>query len=89
VAVFNKEEKQAVSLTIEGQKSLHKSSAWRLQAPALDATTGVTFGGAVVSPDAGWQPRAEALGVRNGRTVIHPLAASAALVLLECDQTPA
>ena len=66
-----------------GDKPLREASTWHLQAPALDATIGVTFGEAVVSPDAARQPRVEILGVKNGRTVIHLPAVSAALVFLE------
>jgi Glycosyl hydrolase family 79 C-terminal beta domain len=58
-----------------------KSSAVRLAAPALDATTGITLGGAQVTSMGTWEPtQREDVSLRHGQMKIHVPAASAALV---------
>ncbi len=83
VAILNKDARQSVSMTIAAGQRFRRASVWRLQAPALHATAGVTFGGAAVSSDGSWHPRAEPLAVNDGRTVIEVPAASGALLFLE------
>jgi hypothetical protein len=60
-----------------------KASAIRLSAPAVDARTGVTLGGAQVTSAGTWKPaRRETLEVREGQFRIALPAASAAVVEL-------
>ena len=48
VAIFNKDESQAVELSIHTPHRVQSATAWRLQAPALDSTDGVTLAGAEI-----------------------------------------
>lgn len=83
VAIFNKDESRAVDLSIRAPRHVHSASAWRLQAPALDSTEGVTLAGAEIQPGAQWNPRtAEPLEVRNGIPRLQLPASSAALLFL-------
>jgi hypothetical protein len=60
----------------------HHAAQWRLTGPALDATHGIEFGGAVVSSDGTWNPRGGPLPVRNGALHIAVPAASATFIFL-------
>jgi hypothetical protein len=60
----------------------HRATQWRLTGPALDATHGVEFGGAVVNSDGPWNPQSEPLPIRNGALHLTVPAASAALIFL-------
>jgi hypothetical protein len=65
-----------VKLEMEG-----KATIVRLAGPALDATTGITLGGAPVTAKGIWEPaHREATSLRQGRMKILVPAASAALV---------
>jgi hypothetical protein len=65
--VFNKSN-QATSISIPVRHGMKKSaSLLRLTAPAIDATSGVTFGGSVVQGDGSWAPSSvEKLGAVSG-----------------------
>jgi hypothetical protein len=53
----------------------------RLRGPAVDAKTGVTLGGAEVSPPGSWRPaKPETLPLGNAHLKIELAAASAAIV---------
>jgi hypothetical protein len=83
VAIFNKDESRAVELSIHAPRRVRTATAWRLQAPTLDSTEGVTLAGAEIQAHAQWNPRvAEPLEVRNGIPHIRVPAASAALLFL-------
>lgn len=83
VAIFNKDESKAVVVSLNLPSKAHKATAWRLQAPALDSTEGVTLAGAEIQPHAVWSPRVvEPVEVRNGVPRIHIPAASAALIFV-------
>jgi hypothetical protein len=83
VAIFNKDESQAVELSIHAPHRVHSATAWRMQAPALDSTDGVTLAGAEIQAYAQWSPRAaEPLKISNGTPRIRVPAASAALLFL-------
>jgi hypothetical protein len=70
------EVKLEVKLAMDG-----KASMLCLAGPALDATTGVTLGGALVTPAGTWEPASrEPVSLRQGRIQIHVPAASAAIV---------
>jgi hypothetical protein len=83
VAIFNKHESQAVELSIRAPRRVHSATAWRMQAPALESTEGVTLAGTEIQTHAQWSPRAaEPLKVSNGTPRIRVPAASAALMFL-------
>jgi len=86
VALFNKDESKTldVSIRLPARVSgeVRKATAWRLQAPALDATEGVTLAGAEIQAGQ-WSPReAEPVAVSSGVARIRVPASSAALVFL-------
>jgi hypothetical protein len=83
IAIFNKDETNAVDVSLQLPKRAHKATAWRLQAPALDSTENVTLAGAEIGPQAVWSPRViEPVAVKNGVPHIRIPAASAALILV-------
>lgn len=84
VALFNKDERKAVDVSLRVPDRLRggarKANAWRLQAPALDATEGVTLAGAEIRAGQ-WRPeKTESIAVRNGVARIRIPASSAALL---------
>jgi len=54
VAVFNKDVQNAIRVSINAGAPVQRAGLLRLAAPAIDAKTGVTFGGAAVSPEGAW-----------------------------------
>ncbi len=82
IALVNKASFGDRDVLITADKPFHRATQWRLTGPALDATTGVEFGRAVVSSDGTWNPRSEPLPVRNGALHVAVSAASAALIFL-------
>jgi hypothetical protein len=83
VAIFNKDEFQAIDIAIHAPRRVQAASAWRLQAPALNSTGGVTLAGAEIEAHGLWSPRVtEPLEIGNGVPRIHLSAASAALLFL-------
>ena len=89
VAIFNKDEHQALDLILRVPLNLRppgkvrRATAWRLAAPALDSTQGVTLAGASIGEHAAWRPmQAESLPFQSETAQIRVPAASAALVFL-------
>ncbi len=83
VAVFNRDERQAVELSIRAPRKAQSATAWRMQAPQLDSTEGVTLAGAEILAHGQWSPKAvEPVEVSNGIPRIRIPAASAALLFL-------
>jgi hypothetical protein len=83
VAIFNKDESQSIDLSIRSARRVRTATAWRMQAPALDSTEGVTLAGAEIEAHAQWSPRiAEPIEVQHGTPRIHVPAGSAALLFL-------
>jgi len=79
VALINKGE--AVDVALRGVKGARRGRVWRLEGPRLDATEGVTLGGAEIGADGKWSPGAE--DVEVGEAVrLHLPAASGAVVFL-------
>jgi hypothetical protein len=84
LAVFNKEEAKALDLSIRMDGGQRKATAWRLEAPALDATAGVRLAGAEIGERAVWRPRVvESIAVKDGAARVHVPAGSAVLVSLD------
>lgn len=80
--IFNKSA-SAVELEIEAGHKVSSASVLRLAGPSLDATDGVTLGGAAVSDTGMWTPGApETAAVRGKRAVVSLAAGSAAVVTL-------
>jgi hypothetical protein len=82
VALFNKGASESVDVALTLDTPARTAEVWRLTGPALDATTGVTLGGAAIGADAGWRPTAERLTVDDGRVRLRLPAASGALVFV-------
>jgi hypothetical protein len=83
VALFNKNEHAGVLLSIRSEHLVRTAVAWRLQAPSLDSTVGISLAGAEIQAHAQWTPRAEVLEVRNGVTHLIVPAGSAVLLFLD------
>jgi len=82
VALFNKDELKAVDVRVRAPGRVRTAIAWRLQAPALDATEGVTLAGAEIRGGA-WSPKqTEPLTMEGGAARIRIPASSAALVFM-------
>jgi hypothetical protein len=81
VAVFNKDGGRGMDLSIRTPRGMKTATAWRLRAPGLDATEGVTLAGAAVGEHGVWAPKTvEPVAVRDGAARLQVPAASAALV---------
>ncbi|MDR3403779.1 MAG: glycosyl hydrolase family 79 C-terminal domain-containing protein, partial [Chthoniobacter sp.] len=82
IAVFNKDAVKAVDVSLRIPTKMRKAMAWRLTAPALDSTEGMTLAGAEIREGA-WSPRVvEPVAVKNNVARIRIAAGSAALVHL-------
>jgi hypothetical protein len=84
VALFNKSKDQDLNLQLQTRSIYNDPKVWRLSAPALDATSGVSLAGAQISPRAQWSPISseKPRGVPQGYWLDLPRA-SAALVILD------
>jgi len=56
VAIINRDQAQDVAVQLDATHYFSEGKILRLEAQALDATTGVTFGGTSVAADGSWQP---------------------------------
>lgn len=83
VAIFNKEEQQAIQVNLSSPFSSQHAGIWRLAAPALDSKSGVNLAGSSVAPDGAWMPtKEESVAQKHGRFEIDVPAASAVLAWL-------
>lgn len=83
VAIINREQTQGVAVQLDATHYFSEGRVLRLEAPALDATSGVAFGGAAVAADGSWKPVSNETVAREGRVFsIRVPAASAAVVRL-------
>jgi hypothetical protein len=83
VCLINKHPARAVRATLVPGRRFAGASVLRLAGPALDATAGVTLGGAPVDDAGRWAPaRQEPAERAAGGVVLDVAAASAALVVL-------
>ena len=70
----------AVELQIAGPPAGRRASIDRLSAPAVDAKTGVTLGGAAVTPEGTWKAaKSESMHVADGKLSVRLPAYSAAI----------
>ena len=83
VALFNKDATQNLLIGIPWNQPVRQACVWRLTAPALDSTTGVTLAGAEIHAGEAWRPREEeALKPEKGSLRLNLPHASATLVWL-------
>jgi hypothetical protein len=83
VAIFNKDESWALDLSIHAPRRIRSATAWRMQAPALDSTEGVTLAGAEIEAHAQWRPGiVEPIATEHGIPKVQVRAGSAALLFL-------
>jgi len=83
VAIFNKDERQGLDLSIHSPGKVGAGTAWRLEAPGLDSTLGVTLAGAPIADDGVWSPRVvERIAAKGGMARIQVPASSAVLLFL-------
>ncbi|HSM77863.1 MAG TPA: hypothetical protein VLT57_09570, partial [Bryobacteraceae bacterium] len=78
VALINKGA-EAMDVTLRGVNG-KRARVWRLEGPRLDATEGVTLGGAEIAAGAKWAPRAEEVVV-SGDAVRVKVAGTSGVVL--------
>ena len=72
-----------MELSVRTPRAMKKAEAWRLVAPALDATEGVTLAGAAIEAHGVWAPKTvEPIAVKDGVARLRLPAASAVLVFL-------
>ncbi len=84
VAVFNKDERVSIHLTIGEGMNATSATVWRMEAPALNATQHVKLAGAHILRHAQWSPRVqERVEVRKGVAHLRVPNASAALLILK------
>jgi hypothetical protein len=80
-AIFNKYPDRAVTLIIEPGMRVGRASVLELSGPSLEATAGVTLGGAAVSDHGEWRPKRQpTLRASSGGFTLELPAASGALV---------
>ncbi|MGA7108069.1 MAG: glycosyl hydrolase family 79 C-terminal domain-containing protein, partial [Terracidiphilus sp.] len=82
VAVLNKDATMPLALTLRGDFRTRSGRLWRLQAPSLDATEGVSLAGAEIGAHARWTPQSETVEAENGALPLRVPPASAALLFL-------
>jgi hypothetical protein len=79
VTIINKEESLDTQVSLSIPKDLDRAKVFRLAAPSLQATDGVTFGGTAVDSSGKWEPHVTEFLRRSQRTIEVP-ARSAAVV---------
>jgi hypothetical protein len=83
IAIFNKEEQQAIKVNVNPSVAGRNAVIWRLSAPALDSKSEVTLAGAGVGADGTWAAsKEENVAQKNGRFGLDIPAASAVLISL-------
>jgi hypothetical protein len=84
IALFNKDDAKDLKLNLRAPAGMAKAKVWRLTAPALDSTSGVTLAAAEITPAATWSPaKIETPAIADGTVTLDLPHASAALVFLE------
>jgi hypothetical protein len=84
IAIFNKDSRKSIEISIRAPRTIKRARAWRLEAPALDATDGISLAGAAILAHGQWQPKApEPVAITDDVPRIRVRAGSAALVFLD------
>jgi len=83
ICLINKHSRNAIRASIAPGRRFSAASVLRLSGPAIDASEGVTLGGAAVDETGQWTPQLrEPADQRDGEVIMNVPAASAALVAL-------
>lgn len=83
IAIINKDIEKHANVRIKLANRPGQASVMRLSAPAIDAKTDITLGGAGVASDGSWQPKPpEPITGSEGKFLIEVPAASAALLVV-------
>jgi hypothetical protein len=82
LAIFNKDGTSSFSISITSGAPTRKAEAWRLTAPSLDSTTGVTLGDSSMDDPGSWAPKAQPLLITQGTARLDLPPANGALVFL-------
>ena len=81
VVLLNKDSRQKLKLAIP---SKHGAKLWRMEAPDLTATAGVTLAGTEIRPGEAWKPhREERIASKGGVVRVTLQAASGAALLFD------
>lgn len=84
MTIINKEQKKDLTLNVNAGKTVVSISIMRLVAPAVNSTTGITFGGATVQSDGSFSPvDKEESQIGKSNFVIKVPAASAAVIVIK------
>ena len=84
IAIFNKDDAHDLRLSLRMPPDFRRAKAWRLTAPALDSTSGITLAGSEISAKSTWSPtQVETPPTKNDGLVIELPKASAALLFLD------
>jgi hypothetical protein len=84
VTLINKEATSDAVVAIDGDPKFRTTSVLRLSGPSLESKSGITLGGAAVSPDGLWRAaQGEEVARSQGRLKLRLPAASAALITLQ------
>ncbi|MDE3200972.1 MAG: hypothetical protein KGN79_08625 [Acidobacteriota bacterium] len=81
VALINKGSAAAADVTLRGVNG-KRARIWRLEGPALDATEGVTLGGAEIADGAKWKPKEEEAAMSGDAIRIKVPAASGVVLFV-------
>lgn len=84
VTLVNKDLTKTVAAAVATGPKFTRGQALRLSAPSVNATSDVTFAGAVVNADGTWAPKStESLALAGGNTSVSLPPASALLLVIE------
>jgi hypothetical protein len=84
IAIFNKDSNGSVDVSIRTMGTAKGAQAWRLEAPTLDSTDGITLAGAAIGAHGYWKPRVvETIAISHGIPRVRVSAGSTALVFLD------
>lgn len=83
VALLNNVHAGTLTITLSCGDPIRAARVLRLSAPSLEATSGVSFGGAMIAEDGSWSPRAGTLPVRGDTTIVRLKGPSGAIVLVD------
>ncbi|HLH98558.1 MAG TPA: hypothetical protein VKW08_25900 [Xanthobacteraceae bacterium] len=86
VCLINKNPSRAVRIRVDAVRRVAGASLLRLAGPSLDATAGITLGGASVDELGRWAPAAEPLAPVDRELVVSLEPASAALLTMEASE---
>lgn len=87
VSVVNKDETRDATVEIASPAGDLSADVFRLSAPSIESTTGVTLAGAAVSANGNWTPGPPEHGTINNRTLRLPVPHASAVLLRVAGQS--